>query len=296
MKRFLSYWLFWKTPGEGFSRRDRGIFWCWNVLLLVLGAAALGVASLILAPGPYGWELFGDYWKFPVLILFNLLPPVALALLLYAASGRTWLALLITALPVLGLSFGSYYKLFFRDDPVIASDLLILAEAGKMAGQYHLFLDQRLVIALLIAAVCVALLALFARGKPGWKLRLGLAGGGLCAALLLIPACGDDGIYNGIENFEHISRWSSTQQYISKGLLYPFLHSVKDAMPDPPEGYSDKEAQAILAQYEAGEIPEDKRVNVVGVMLEAFNDFSVYDQIEMKMDLFNIYHTLEAES
>ena len=296
MKRVLSFWLFWKRPGDGFSKQDRVIYWCWNVLMLVLGAVTLGVLSLMLAPGSYGWELFGDYWGFPVVILLNLLPPVLLALLLYAAVGRTWIALLITALPVLGLSLGSYYKLFFRDDPVIASDLTILAEAGKMAGQYHLFVDFRVGLAVVCTAVFVVALALFARGRPGWKLRLGFAGVGLCAALALIPVYGDDAVYNKIQNYEHISRWSSTQQYISRGLLYPFLHSVKDALPDPPEGYSEKEAAALLAQYEDGEIPEDKKVNVVGVMLEAFNDFSIYDQIEMQTDLYAIYHRLEEES
>ena len=48
------------------------------------------------------------------------LPPVVLAALLYGIAGRPWLAYVLTALPVLGLSFGNYYKLAFRDDPVIA--------------------------------------------------------------------------------------------------------------------------------------------------------------------------------
>ncbi len=295
MKRFLSYWLFWKRPDEGLSPTDRRVYWCWNMGVLVLSALALGTLSLMLAPGSYNWALFGDYWTFPAVIVLNLLPPVLLALLLYAAAGRAWAAVLITALPVLGLSLGNYYKLYFRDDPVIASDLLILQEAGKMTGQYSLFLSPKVVLALLLAALCAAA-ALFARARPGKRLRLGLAGGALAAALVLIPVYSSDGIYDGIDNYKHLDRWSSTQQYVSRGLLYPFLHSIKDMIPDPPEGYSEQEAARLLAQYEDEAIPKDKQVNIIGVMLEAFCDFSVYNQIELQKDVYARYHALEEES
>ena len=295
MRRFLSFWLFQRRPGEDLSKRDRGIFWTWNVLMLALGAAVLGVCSLVLATSAYSWDLFRDYWKFPLLIALNLLPPVVMALLLYAAAGRAWAALLITALPVMGLSLGNYYKLLFRDDPVIAADLFILQEAGKMAGQYNLTVGRKVALTVLLAAVWVGLLALFARARPGKYLRLGLAGGALAAALALVPVYGSAEIYDSIENFEHASKWSATQSYISKGLIYPFLHSVKDALPNPPAGYSEEEAAAILAEYGDEDIPEDKKVNIVGVMLEAFADFSGYDQIEFRQDVYAVYHALEAE-
>ena len=69
MKRFLSYWLFWKRPGEGLSPTDRRVYWCWNMGVLVLSALALGTLSLMLAPGSYNWALFGDYWTFPAVIV-----------------------------------------------------------------------------------------------------------------------------------------------------------------------------------------------------------------------------------
>ena len=295
MKRFLGFFLFQTRPEDGWSAGRRAGYWVWNTLALVLGAAALGVCSLVLATSSYGWELFRDYWKFPSLIALNLLPPVLLALLLYAASGRIWAALLLTALPVMGLSLGNYYKLLFRDDPVIAADLFILQEAGKMAGQYQLTVGRKVALAVLLAAAWTGLAALFARARPDRRLRLGLAAGALAAALALTPVYGSTGIYDGIENFEHASRWSSTQVYISKGLIYPFLHSVRDALPNPPEGYSEKETAALLARYEDGEIPEDKKVNIVGIMLEAFADLSVYGQIEFQQDVYAVYHALEAE-
>lgn len=297
MKSITSCFLFQTRPADGLSPGRRAAFWLWNALLIAGAAAALGLASLLLATGNYSARLlFVDYLRHPMLLLLNLLPPLLLTALLYAATGRAWAAYLIAALPVLGLSVGNYYKLAFRDDPVIASDLLILGEAGKMTGQYRLFLSNKVVLALLCAVLSAAALALLARGRPRGRARGILAGAALVCAVALVPVYGSDALYDKNENYEHIARWSSTQQYISRGLLYPFLHSVKDALPDPPEGYSEREAAALLAQYEAGAIPEDKKVNVVGVMLEAFADFSGFEGIEFTRDIYAQYHALEAES
>lgn len=294
--KLFSCFLFQTTPGDGLSSGRKTAFWLWNVLLIAGAAIGLGLLSLVLAPGNYNaWTLFADYLAHPVLLLLNLLPPLVLTALLYALTGRAWLAYLITALPVLGLAFGNYYKLAFRDDPVIAADLLILGEAGKMAGQYQLFLSRRLVAVPLCAAASIVLLALFARGRPRLPARAGAAAAALIIAASLVSVYGSDRIYNQNTNLEHINQWSSTQQYLSRGLLYPFLHSVKDALPDPPAGYSDREAADLLARYEDADIPENQKVNIVGVMLEAFADFSLFDQIEFQQDVYAQYHALEAE-
>ena len=295
MRQFLAFFLFQKRPGDELSRNQRVIFWLWNAFLLTGAAISLGLISLVLAPAQYGWQLFWDYLDHPALVALNLLPPVVFAALLYGLTGRTWLAYAITALPVLGLSLGNYYKLAFRDDPVIASDLFILGEAGQMAGKYQLFLSNKLTAAIVLPILGTVALALFARGRPRWPRRGIVAAAAAVTIAVLIPVYGSDYVYNANTNLEHLNQWSSTQQYISRGLLYPFLHSIKDALPNPPEGYSEKEAAAILAQYGDEDIPEEKKVNIVGVMLEAFADFSGYEQIEFQQDVYAVYHALEAE-
>lgn len=295
MRRLFSCFLFLKRPESGLSAPRRAAFWLWNALLLGGAAIGLGLLSLVLAPSQFGWVLFWDYWAHPGLIVLNLLPPVVLAALFYGATGRPWLAYVLTALPVLGLSFGNYYKLAFRDDPVIAADMLLLGEAGNMAGKYQLYLTDKLAAVLVCAVLGAVALALAARGKPQGKFRAVTAGAALICAIALAPVYASDDIYQANENKEHINQWASSQQYMSRGLLYPFLHSIKDAFPEPPEGYDQKEAAAWLAQYTDADIPEDKKVNIVGVMLEAFADFSVYDQIEFTQDVYAGIHALEAE-
>ncbi len=295
MKQLFSCFLFRKRPEDGLSAPRRAAFWLWNGLLMLGAALALGLLCLMLAPAQYGWELFYDYLDHPALVALNLLPPVVLMALLYGLSGRAWLAYALTALPVLALAAANAYKMFFRDDPVIAADLLLLGEAGNMAGKYQLFLFGKLAAALGCALVSALLLALLARGRPLGRFRAGIAGTALACAAALSPLYASDQVYQDNANEEHINKWSVTQQYVSRGLLYPFLHSVKDAFPRPPEGYDQREAEGWLAQYEDAAIPEDKKVNLVGIMLEAFTDFSQFEEIQFSQDVYAIWHALEAE-
>ncbi len=296
MKGIFSCFLFQTYPAEGLPAPRRTVFWLWNALLMLGTALALGMLCLAMAPAHYGWELFWDYLAHPGLVVLNLLPVVVMIALLYGLTGRAWLSYLIVALPVLALSAGNHYKLFFRDDPVVAADLLLLGEAGDMAGKYQLFLFDKLVAALVCAVLSVALLASFARGRVRGRARAWTAGVSLVCALLLVPVYGSDRIYELNANEAHINQWVAAQQYISRGLLYPFLHSVKDAVPEPPEGYDPQEAAGWLADYEDEDIPEDRKVNIVGLMLESFTDFSSFDQIRFTQDVYADYHALEAES
>ncbi len=296
MKHIFRCFLFQTRPAPELSRGRRAAFWAWNWGMVLLAALGLGLVSLALAPANYGWNVFWDYFSSPVLLALNLLPPMLLAALLYGLLGRPWLAQLLTGIPVLALSIGNYYKLAFRDDPVVASDLLVLGEAGQMAGRYQLFLNTKMVCAMALAAGSVGLLALLVRGRPQWRGRLAGALAPLVIGAALIPAYASDRIYSNTAQLDHLQQWAATQQYLSHGLLYPFLHSVKDALPNPPDGYSQRDAAQILEQYENTDIPEGEKVNIVGIMLEAFSDLSVFPQIEFRQDVYADFHQLQAES
>ena len=53
-------------------------------------------------------------------------------------------------------------------------------------------------------------------------------------------------------------------------------------------------AKAALDAYTDEEIPADKRVNVVAVMLEAYNDFSRFENLHFVRDVYGKYRELEA--
>jgi len=294
------WYLFAAAPGQDWSRARRRAYWLWNVGWVLLSGFGLGGACLLLSTGPYSIRLGLGWLERPLILALNILPVMAAQLLLYGLTRRAGRAFALTALVSLALAAGNYYKLMFRDDPLMFADLFLLKEAGDMAGKYRLFLDRRLIPVLLSAAAGYLFLRLFVRGRPakGSRLTCALALAGASALSVLAPVLLDAGIYNGhAAYYERLdNRWSGTQQYIAHGFLYPFFHSIRDAFETPPEGYSQQRAAAALAAYQDQDIPEEKKVNVVGVMLEAFNDFTKFDiPLNLAQDVYGVWHALEAE-
>lgn len=297
MKRFLSHFLFQSRPEADWNRGRRVGFWTWNVGWTLAAGAGVGLVSLVLALGHYSLVLFRGYYECPLIMVLNLLPVMALALLFYGAAGRTCWAFLITALLVLGFSVGNYYKLMFRDDPLMFADLFLLKEAGNMAGKYHLFVDRKLAAALVCVIGGFLFLRFLVRGRPSWKGRTACALAGAAILAALCPTLLNTRTYNADAAYYDrlTNRWSSTQQYIAHGFLYPFVHSITEAVETPPDGYDRDKAAALLNSYQDADIPEDKKVNVVGIMLEAYNDFTRFGTPELAQDVYSVWHELEAE-
>ena len=292
--------LFRAQPGPDWTRRRRVIYWLWQLAWLTAAGLGIGALSLMLAVGPHDMAISWGYWTHPILLALNLGPVVALVLFLYALTRRGWLAFLLDAALVLGLSVGHYFKLMFRDDPLMFEDLLLLKEAGNMAGRYQLFLDFQLTFSLVCVVLGALTLALVVRGKPPKHTRfralLGLVGAG--TALCFLPVLTDTEFYiYHTAYYENIdSWWSPTQQYLARGFVYPFVYSMDEAFESVPPGYNAQEAQRMADAFQDMDIPEAKKVNVVCVMLEAFQDFSRFGTPELERDVYAPYHALEAES
>ena len=291
------FFLFQKTASPAWSPAKKALFWIWNLGVLLTSGVGICLISLMLATGHYAMRLIFGYFECPLIFVLNLLPVLALLLLLYGLTGRAQLSFGVTAALVFGLSTGNYYKLMFRNDPLMFADLLLLKEAGDMAGKYHLFLDWKLGLMIACWVFGVLFLHFLVRGRPRGRGRGICALAGVTACTLLYPVMLDSDLYN--QRTAYYARlnniWSATQQYIARGFLYPFLHSISEAIETPPENYSADRAEAILSAYSDADIPEEEKVNIIGIMLEAYSDFSRLGVPELAADVYEVWHNLEAE-
>lgn len=284
--------------GKNLSSRNPVLYWLWNVVILLCAGIGIGLVSLTLAYGNYSWDVFLGYFNHPLIAFLNILPCVLLVFFFWFLTGRPWVGFLLTAVLVLSASIGSYFKLLFRDDPFVAADFSSITTAMGVAGNYDLRMDKRLWFLLACVVLGTVFLRLLVRGKPGRPVRLA----GAAAVLLSVwPlwSCvySNNTIYEQkARNDEHIVQWSATQSMISRGFVYPFLHSISAAVDTPPEGYSHKAAEELLSQYTDEEIPADKKVNIIGFQLEAFNDFTNLGIKGISNDVYAAYHQIEAES
>lgn len=255
------------------------------------------IATFLLSSGPYSLEFLNGVFVTPVILLLNFLPAFALLCIFYSIFGKLHRAFLASALLIFGLAVISYYKLTFRDDPLMLADILYIKEAQNMANNYRLFIDGRIIAVLSVMIMGFFILKFSVKQKLTFKGRITSAVFGIILAAAITPTILNTTIYDyKAANYDYIdSRWSATQQYISHGFLYPFLHSFSDAIETPPENYDASTAAAYLAEYEDKDIPEDKKVNVISIMLEAYNDFSRFDTLEFNTDVYEVWHNLEQE-
>lgn len=265
------------------------------LIAAALAGALIGVCSLAIAAGAHPRAMFFSYFSLPWTVALNLAVPVALMLFFTLLTNRAWVAYLITNLVVMLPTVISFFKVAFRGDPLCAEDLTLVTESKKMLETYKLFWDKRFGFYLAILAVGTLMLAFFFRGRfrrawPRLVAALGLALA--CAAAAPLYTSAD--IYNvKTSNTALINPYSENDQFISKGFVYPFLHTVKEAFHPAPDGYDAGSAKAALDAYTDAPIPEDRRVNVVAVMLEAYNDFSRFENLHFVRDVYGKYRELE---
>ncbi len=292
MKKLLSCFLFAPRPSK-----LRGLYYIWNWFFIIAAGVGAGLCSILLAFGHYSWEIAWGYFTHSLIAALNILPPVFLVLLLYLIIGRAWIAFLAGGLPILLASIGNYFKLLCRDDPFMFIDASAIGTALKVSENYDISLDERLFFCIAAYLIITLFLFFFVRLRPKKLPRF------ICALVLLISAFPVSKLYlsndiyeNKTENFEHISRWSATQVYISKGFVYPFIHSIPSAFPEKPEGYSDAAAKEILSAYSSEDIPGDRKVNIIAIQLEAFADLERIGFEGINKDVYKAYHMLEEES
>ncbi len=270
------------------------------IAFLILGIASvvLGIISLYFSAAQYAPKLFVFYLEQPKLVALNTLPFIIITYFIWFISNRPWIAYLCSGAICLVYSFCNHWKLVGRDDPLFAEDLALVGEALKMTEEGYAKFTPEIIAAIVLFVFTCVFLAFFVRGRmPHFSLRIILP----CLLIALsIPLYTNVyisyGVYQSFSQWSGLNPWFITTSYISRGGIYPFIHSIPDAIPKKPEGYTEAEAKEILEEYTDNAIPEDKRANVMFVMYEAFSDLSKYTDRITERDPYKAFHKLQKES
>lgn len=286
------------------SKAGCAILACLHYLFTYVGmvawSLAVGFASLYWASRAFGEPemLFESYFTNPLIVWLNVLPVVLITLLIYALFNSTSFAVFVSSVLVMVATWVNHYKLLFRDDPFLFEDIGIAMEARLMTESYDIVLEKGMIVLIAIIALVLALFRFVANAKTR-PVHIRIL---LTAVLVGAAVFGmnnyylSGGVYQKTSNTAVINMWSTTQQFQSRGFVYPFLNSISSAFERAPDGYDKKTAAAVLDSYEAGDIPEDKRVNVISVMLEAYGDFTRFEELEFTNDPYHYFKDIAAES
>ena len=229
----------------------------------------------------------------PAIVALNLIPPLLLLLVGWLATRRAWAGCLLAALPTLALGVSNLYKVALRGDPVTVSDLRLLRTAGGIVTRYQLTRNDSVIGAVVTVIALLALSRLLLPPAP-MAVRSRLIGLLACCAAvpLLLPFYVGDVSYALTENNDFVAEFADSELYASRGTWYSFLHTAPDLFSAIPSKAMRRSAERTLSRYEDADIPEEQKVQVVGVMLEAFCDLTDYPVLAANETVAALYEPL----
>ncbi|HZK58165.1 MAG TPA: sulfatase-like hydrolase/transferase [Clostridia bacterium] len=269
-----------------------------TIIVMVLLSIMIMTITFAFSSATLNMPLFKSYFKQNMLVFMNFIPIFLLMCFVYLISNRLWFAYLLTSLIFTVIGIVNKLKLTYRDDPLVFVDIKLVKESLKMAKTYDLGLSARVIVMMLGIIGIGIVLKMFFQPKISTKntriaLTLFL---GVSSAVIFKGYYFDPRVYAELGDKEVINVWIESQIYQSKGLVYPFIYSIRDLKTHPPQGYREDKAKKILSKNRYKDIPNNTKVNIISVMLEAYNDFSEFENVDLNVDIYEEFHKLQKES
>ncbi|WP_196246223.1 LTA synthase family protein [Lacticaseibacillus zhaodongensis] len=234
----------------------------------------------------------------PKLMLANTLIVFLLMLLFYFICNSIGWGIIIGGVPVVVLAIVNYFMLEYRNFPFEFPDIFLASEAGDM-GKHYSYVPPLRYTALLIGVVIMAVVAqyLLKKSRRGfsWRLVTGL----VTVAAIVVSTKSfylNDDEFNAIAPITHGNIWEKNNRDATNGFVYSFMNTLNKGQVLAPKGYTKAAAVKSLNKYTYKNIPKNKRVNVIEIQLEAFQDFSKYPQINIDPGVYAGLHKVQSEA
>ncbi len=267
-------------------------------LTILLLSAIIMTITFVFSSANLNVKLFVSYYTSFELILLSILPIFIFMALVYLLSNKMWLSFLLSNIIFVTASLVNKFKLTFRDDPFVYIDMKLFNESLAMAKKYEIKFTFNIILILLGLVIITILLKKFFK----YRINLKKTRIAIFLVILFVSIISFKNLYlqteryDGLGNESLINSWSEAEVFQSKGFIYPFLYSINDAKEETLEGYDEEKAKRDLGKYTYSNIPKDKKINVVGVMLESYNDFSKFKTIEVDKEVYKNFHNIQENS
>ena len=266
---------------------------------IMLLSVLLGICALVLTVMPCDLHLIKILVVDIRILLMNVWPIFCVMYIVYALLNNAWISFLCTGILVFVIAEVNRFKMAFRDDPFVFSDVLLIGEAKDMVRKYKLFLDKVSLCAIIFIVLTTVLCALILKNKLKSK-AFRISSALLVCVLFCVSSqflyFKDQKIYNATWHSEFGNQWKTGNQYTSRGVVYSFVKSITDAGIPKPDDYSKRAVSRLLKNYEDTNMEEEKKVHIISIMLEAYNDFSEFEQIEFRVDPYDNFHNIQKKS
>lgn len=249
---------------------------------LIISLAGFLVQS-ILQNGLFNYMHF-VYIIYPAVVLFNILPIFLIVALFYFLTNRLWIGMIVAYVPLVLMNITNYYKVLFRDEPFKMSDFQLINEMGNITQNYEFSLSLGLIVGVILAIAAVVFAMKFIKSyKIKWNVKI--IGAALTIFVMVLSyqfVYTNKKLYDSIPTFA--VEYHDTSVTTHHGLLYSFLISSQSAKYEMPEKYSDELAEQIISENMpvSAEVKNDKKINVIAIMGEAFFDVNGGEKVQFE--------------
>ena len=283
---------------EGMDKKHWFWYWAYRFFFVFAAAVGLTVAVLLLSFPIGKIAIFIHFFRRPLVFLLNFLPILASMFLCYFLYGRAWPAFLTTAFPVSVIAIGNFYKIKFRGDVFVFSDVkdIFLGLSIAVEENYDTSLHIRVIIYFLCIIFGIAFLLFLLPGKMNFLKRIKFSPAPLALLVAAVLLCTNTSIYksSAVTNGYF---WATADYHSEHGAVYSFLNSINDAVNKAPKGYDEDKMEKLLASYKNDNIPKNEKVNVIFIMREANNDISTLTDADgIDWSCYDYYNELKQES
>lgn len=268
-----------------------------KLLVLIFISFFLTCLSFCYTNKSLDMAMYFSYFE-PRLFLLNFIPIFLFVTLLYFVTKRVHVSFLLNSILILVFGVANQTKLLYRDDVIEFSDIMLLKEAMTMSERYDIVIKKYTILAIILIIIVFFILKRYI-SKRKIDIKKYFISILLILSIMFLSyktLYKNEKIYNRVGDTSLINIWISTRQSQIRGLIYPFIYTIEDGFDKEPIGYNEEKAKKVLEEYNYEDIPDDKKVNIISIMLEAYNDFSKFDIFDFKEDIYGDFHDIQNKS
>ncbi len=210
-------------------------------------------------------------------------------------TSRVVIANIIVGLSIFALSVAHYFKLYFREEVLMPSDLTLVKEAGMIAGELNLFITREIIVYLIF--FLLATVILFKIRIPKTKFRFEIIVRVVLAAVFVFTTVfyTKTVLYNepymekmglgGLEN---------EQIYYKGTFVTSFLYFTRNAFYSEPEGFDNRIVEKLYSDMQKDKTTQ-ARPDILVVMLEGYFHPDYYDKEIYSENLTENYDRIAKE-
>lgn len=251
-----------------------------DAIILVVLALGLTFVSFLFVQPNIEFGILMRFIKAPVVILLNFLPIFSVLAILYCITKRFWTAFLIQTVLVIAMGITNVTKIYYRQEVFKVIDFTLFGEATKMlANDFKLHFPRSIfLVAIILFAIAFGLYR-FRNKKLEGKSRLYVSVIVLVITFASFKITTNQKLYFNREyaKAQGFNKWITVESDKAHGMVYSFMHSFKELSTVEPDGYDEQYAKAMFEKYTDEPMPDDKKINIIAIMFESYNDFSKYN-------------------